>query len=79
MQYLERERERVCVCVGGCWWVCVWVWGGGLDREWSRVFASTAMVVGWTAMYLTGYSDYLTSFCEPLSTPYTCHTGLKKV
>ena len=31
------------------------------------MFASTAVVVVWTAMYLTGYTDYLTGFCEPLS------------
>ena len=28
-------------------------------------------------MCLTGYSGYLTGFCEPLSTSYICHTGLK--
>ena len=26
---------------------------------------------------MTGYSDYLTAFCEPLSTPYRCRTRLK--
>ena len=30
-------------------------------------------------MYLTGYSDYLTSFREPHSPPYSCRTGLKKM
>ena len=30
------------------------------------------------AVYLTGYSNYLTGFHEPLSPPYRCHTGLKK-
>ena len=46
--------------------VCVHVLGG----EGSWVFASTALVVIQTAMYLTGYSDYLTScFWEPLSPP----------
>ena len=63
----ERERERVCVCV------CI------LGREKSWVFASTALGVVWTAMYLNGHSDYLTSFHEPLLPPYRCHTGLKNV
>ena len=42
------------------------------------VFASTAPVVlaVWTAVYLTGYSDYLTHFHEPFSSSYGCHTGL---
>ena len=31
------------------------------------MFASTSLVVVWTAMYLTGYTDYLTGFPEPLS------------
>ena len=56
-----------------CVFVCVYV----LGREWSWVFASTALVVVWTAIYLTSYSDYLTGFHEPLSTPYRCHTSLK--
>ena len=30
-------------------------------------------------MYLNGYSDYLTSFREPLLPPYRCHTDLKNV
>ena len=29
--------------------------------------------------YPTGYSDYLTGCCEPLSPPYRCHTSLKNV
>ena len=29
--------------------------------------------------YLTGYSDDLTSYCEPLSPPYRHHTSLKNV
>ena len=33
----------------------------------------------WTAVCLTGYSDYQTGFREPLSTSYICHTGLKTV
>ena len=43
----------VCVCVCACVRACVCV----LDREGSWVVASTALVVVWTAMYLTGYSD----------------------
>ena len=67
MQY--RVREGVCVCV--C--VCV------VDREVSRVFASRALVTVQTAVYLTGYSDCLTDFSEPLSPPNKHHTGLKNV
>ena len=59
----------VCVCV--C--VCV------LDWEGSRVVASTALVVVWTAVYLIGYTDCLTGFREPLSPPYRCHTGFNSV
>ena len=28
---------------------------------------------------VTGYSDYLTGFCEPLSTSYICQTGLETI
>ena len=52
----------MCVCV--C--VCV------LDGEGSWVFASTALVVVWTARCVTGYS-------EPLKSSYRCHTRLKKM
>ena len=38
-----------------------------LDGQGNCVFASTALEAIWTAMYLTGYSDYLTVFREPLS------------
>ena len=69
----------VCVCVSACVYVCVFVRVYVLGREWSWVFASTALVVVWTAMYLTRHSDYLTGFHEPLSTSYICHTGLKTV
>ena len=41
--------------------------------------ASRALVVVQTAMYLTGISDCLTGFHEPLSPPYKCHTSLKNV
>ena len=41
----------VCVCVRVCVCVCV------LDREGSWLVARTALIVVWTAMYLTGYSD----------------------
>ena len=54
-----RACVRVCVCVCVC--VCV------LGVEGSWVFASTALLVVWTDMYLTGYSDYLIGFREPLS------------
>ena len=37
------------------------------------------IVVVWMAACLTGYSDYLTGFHEPLSTSYICHIGLKIV
>ena len=30
-------------------------------------------------IYLTGYSDYLTGFHEPLSPPDKCHSSLKNV
>ena len=47
------------------------------------MFSSTAVilyiVVVWTAVCLTGYSDYLTGFHEPLSASYICHTGLKTI
>ena len=43
-------------------YVCVFVRVYVLGRERSWVFASTSLVVVWTAMYLTGYSDYLTGF-----------------
>ena len=71
------ERERVCVCVRERKSVCVCVCV--LDKEGSWVFASTALAVVWTAVYLTGYSDFLTNFHEPLSPPYRRHTSLKNV
>ena len=37
------------------------------------------IVVVWTAVCLTGYSDHLTGFHEPLSTSYICRTVLKTV
>ena len=37
------------------------------------------MVVVWTAVCLTSYSDYLTGSHERLSTSYICHTRLKTV
>ena len=45
--------------------MCVCVLGG----EGSWMFASTALVVVWMAMYLTSYCDYLTGFHEPLLPP----------
>ena len=41
------------------------------------MIASTALVVLQMAVYLTGYSDCLTSFHEPFSTLNRYHTGLK--
>ena len=35
------------------------------------MFASTALVEVFMTMYLTGYSNYLTGFHEPLLLPYT--------
>ena len=63
--------QHVCVCVllGG---------GGGGGSSWGREQSSyLAVVVVETAVYLTGYSDCLTGFYEPLSPPYRCHAGLK--
>ena len=64
----EWVRERVCVSE----WVrvCVHVCVKGVEG--TRVFASPALVVVAVCMavHLTSYSDYLTSFCEPLSPPY---------
>ena len=68
MQHSERVHV-VCACV---WMhhvcVCMCVCVLGVARSW--MFASTALVVEWTAMYMTDYSDYLTGFCEPLLPPY---------
>ena len=33
------------------------------------MFASRALVVAWMAMHLTGHSDYVTSFCDPVLLP----------
>ena len=72
---MQHSSTQERVAVHACKRVCV------LRRERSWVFASTALVVlaAWMAMYLTGYSDCLTSFREPLSLPWRCHTGLKNV
>ena len=51
------KTSAVWECV---WHVCVCVCVLGGERSW--VFASSALVVVWTAMYLTGYTDYLTGF-----------------
>ena len=64
-----------------------WVGGGGeggacvrvLDREGSRVVARTSLAIVQTVIYLTGYSDRLTGFRDPLSPPCGCHTGVKNV
>ena len=56
-------RVYVCVCVCMCVSVCACVRVCVLDGEGSWVFPrSTVLAVGWTAVYLTGYSDYLTRF-----------------
>ena len=47
--------------------------------EGSWVFAATALAAVRPAMYLTGYSNYLTGFHESLSPPYKGHIALKKV
>ena len=73
----------VCVCVRACVRVrvCACKYACFLARKRSMVFASIALVVlvleVWTAVYLTSYSDYLTSFLEPLLPPYSCRTSLK--
>ena len=54
----------VCVCVRACIFMCACV--RVLGRGLSCVFASTALVVVLTTVCLTGYSDYLTIFREPL-------------
>ena len=48
---MRNEREYVSMCV--------------LDKKGRWMLASTALVVVWTAMYLTGCSNYLTGFYEP--------------
>ena len=47
------------------------------DREGSWVFATTSLVVLWIAMQLAAYSDYLTTFYEPLLALLRCHASLK--
>lgn len=51
--------------------VCVYV----LDWTGDWVFTSTALVVVWTAVYLTGDNDYC--FRRPISLPYKCDTSWK--
>ena len=60
---------RVCVCVR----TCMRVLGG----EGSWVFAGTALIVVWMAMYLTCYSNYQNS--APFLPHYGGHTSLKNV
>ena len=66
MQLGDRETMGVCVCVQD---------GGG-----NMAFASRALVVAFIDghAYLTGYSNCLTGFHEPLSLPCRCHIDLKK-
>ena len=47
--------------------------------QYCIIYIYIYIVVVWTAVCLTGYSDYLTGFHEPLSTSYICRTGLKTV
>ena len=65
-----------CVCVwcvmSPCVWLCVcvvtvvsYLCVHVLNRAGSKVLFSRALVVVQTAVYLTGYSDYLTSLHEP--------------
>ena len=65
----------MCVCVCVCTCMCI------LHRGGNQVFASRAVVVVQMTASLTGYSDCLTSFREPLLLPCSCscHTGLKNV
>ena len=57
----------VCVC-GLVWCMCVYIHVCVsvyfLDREGSCVFASTALVVAWVAVYLTSCGDYQTGLSE---------------
>ena len=62
----------MCVCACECVLVCACV----LDREGSWVVASTAPEAVWTAVHLTGCSNDLTGFHEPLLQPHRCHIGL---
>ena len=79
---------HVCVCV--CMYVCVCVHACTRvhacmhvcvcsRQEMQLVFASIALVVALMTMWLTSYSDYLTSFQEPLWAPYRRHTSFKNV
>ena len=69
----------VCVCVHVCLCVCVCMCVCVVNGEGNWVFACTALVGVWTAMYQTSHSDYLTSLREPLSPPYKHHTGLNNI
>ena len=55
----------VCVCV------CV------LGKEGSRMFASRALLVEQTAVYLTGYCDCLPGILKPLLQPYKLYISQK--
>jgi len=59
----------MCVCVlAGVVHICVYTFMRVsvyfLDREGSWVFASTALVVAWVAVYLTSCGDYQTGLGE---------------
>ena len=67
------SRVRASVCAHLYMYVCTLT--SACSRwEGSSVFASTALVVVWTAVCLTSYRDYLTNF-QHLS---RCHTGFLK-
>ena len=63
----------MCVCAGVCVWVC--------SRQGKELgVASTALEVVWTAVYLTGYSNYPTGLHESLLLPCTIDvTPVQKV
>ena len=65
MRACMRARVRACVHARICVCVCVYVQPHIPDREGN----SRAQVVVKTAVYLTGYSDCLTNFHEPVSPP----------
>ena len=69
----------MCVCVHACVGVHVRTrWGRELG-VFEYCSSTVVVLVAWTAVYLTGYSDYLTGFHQPFLPPYTkrCHPGLK--
>ena len=75
-QQNAAELEVLCVCVYVCVCVCVCV----LGREGSLVFASTALVISSMDGHVSHRLQWsFKCFCEQLTPPYSCHTGLKNV